>query len=72
MLDIQKLTAEMGLKSVTTCKLDALKSVRQIDESDSQDAPKCGESESIQTSDSPKSDIENISDAAPGLFLECH
>ncbi|KAL8474008.1 hypothetical protein ACS0TY_030043 [Phlomoides rotata] len=65
-LDIQKLTTEMGLKCVTTCKLDALKSVRKIDESDSQDAPKSGESVSIQTSDSSKSDIENVSDAAPG------
>ncbi|KAL8473991.1 hypothetical protein ACS0TY_030731 [Phlomoides rotata] len=53
-------------KCVTTCKLDALKSVRKIDESDSQDAPKCGESVSIQTSDSSKLDIENISDAVPG------
>ena len=28
MLDIQKLSAEMGLSCITTCKLDALKSVR--------------------------------------------
>lgn len=66
MLDIQKLVAEMGLKCITTCKLDALKSVRQINESDSQDAPRCGENASIQFSDSSKSHIENISGAGPG------
>ena len=27
MLDVQKLSAEMGLTCITTCKLDALKSV---------------------------------------------
>lgn len=27
MLDVQKLSAEMGLRCITTCKLDALKSV---------------------------------------------
>ncbi|KAL7086508.1 hypothetical protein ACP275_13G006300 [Erythranthe tilingii] len=47
-LDIQNLVAEMGLKCITCYKLDALKSVRQIDESHSQDARECVESESIQ------------------------
>ncbi|GFQ03010.1 putative methyltransferase nsun6 [Phtheirospermum japonicum] len=38
-LGIQKLAAELDLKCITTYKLDALKSVEQINNPDSQDAP---------------------------------
>lgn len=70
MLDIQKLAAEMGLKCITTYKLDALRSVQRINKSDSQDSPQCGESESIQNSNSSKLGIEKISDAALGAHGE--
>ncbi|KAL0400263.1 UNVERIFIED_CONTAM: rRNA (cytosine-C(5))-methyltransferase NOP2C [Sesamum radiatum] len=63
-LNIQKLAAEMGLKCITTYKLDALRSVQRINKSVSQDAPMCGESESIQNSDSLTSKIQEISDTA--------
>ncbi|KAK4397733.1 rRNA (cytosine-C(5))-methyltransferase NOP2C [Sesamum angolense] len=66
-LDIQKLAAEMGLKCITTYKLDALRSVQRINKSVCQDAPMCGESESIQNSDSLTSIIQEISDTA----LDC-
>ncbi|KAL0307236.1 UNVERIFIED_CONTAM: rRNA (cytosine-C(5))-methyltransferase NOP2C [Sesamum radiatum] len=66
-LDIQKLAAEMGLKCITTYKLDALRSVQRINKSVCQDAPMCGESESIQNSDSLTSIIQEISETA----LDC-
>ncbi|KAL2246002.1 UNVERIFIED_CONTAM: rRNA (cytosine-C(5))-methyltransferase NOP2C, partial [Sesamum indicum] len=66
-LDIQKLAAEMGLKCITTYKLDALRSVQRINKSVSEDAPMCGESESIQNSDSLTSKTQEISNTA----LEC-
>ncbi|KAL7128603.1 hypothetical protein ABFS83_13G006000 [Erythranthe nasuta] len=64
-LDIQNLVAEMGLKCITCYKLDALKSVRQIDESDSQDARECVESESIQRleSSTPVATSEQLTNA---------
>ncbi|KAK4437476.1 rRNA (cytosine-C(5))-methyltransferase NOP2C [Sesamum alatum] len=65
--DIQKLAAEMGLKCITTYKLDALRSVQRINKSDSQDASTCGDSESIQNSDSLTAKIQEISDTA----LDC-
>ncbi|KAK6116314.1 hypothetical protein DH2020_049941 [Rehmannia glutinosa] len=65
-LDIQKLAAEMDIKCITTYKLDALKSVERINNLDSQDAPQCGQSESIERSDSLRSGIEEISITAPG------
>lgn len=65
-LGIQKLAAEMGLKCITTYKLDALRSVLRINNPDSQDAPQHGESESIQNPDSSKSGIEKILGAALG------
>lgn len=61
-LEIQKLAAELGLKCITTYKLDALKSVQHINKSDSQDATQGGENGSIQYSDLPKSGIEKVSD----------
>ncbi|KAL6499924.1 hypothetical protein OROGR_027834 [Orobanche gracilis] len=56
-LGIQNLAAELDLKCITTNKPDALKSVAP----ESQDAPQCGENESIQISDSSKPEIENLS-----------
>ncbi|GER54039.1 ribosomal RNA small subunit methyltransferase B [Striga asiatica] len=50
-LDIQKRAAEMGLKCITTYKLDALKSVEKIIDPDSQASPQCGENESMKISD---------------------
>ncbi|KAL6570492.1 rRNA (cytosine-C(5))-methyltransferase nop2c [Orobanche gracilis] len=58
-LGIQKLAAELDLKCITTYKLDALRSVAP----ESRDAPKCGENESIQMSDSSKPENANLSHA---------
>ncbi|KAI3457699.1 hypothetical protein Pfo_014362 [Paulownia fortunei] len=63
-LDIQKLSAEMGLKCITTYKLDALRSVERINKSDSHDSPQRGENENSQRSDSSTSGIEKISETA--------
>ncbi|XP_057792904.1 rRNA (cytosine-C(5))-methyltransferase NOP2C isoform X2 [Salvia miltiorrhiza] len=63
-LEIQKLAAELGLKCITTYKLDALKSVQRINKSDNQDAPQGELNESIQNPESPKCGIEKISDTA--------
>lgn len=66
-LEIQKLAAELGLKCITTYKLDALKSVQRINKSDNQDAQQAGVNDSIQNSNSPKSGIEEISETALGF-----
>lgn len=66
MLDIQKLAAELGLKCITTYKLDALKSVQQINQSHSQNTPQCEVNESIQNSEPLESGIEQIPDTALG------
>ncbi|XP_022898571.1 putative methyltransferase NSUN6 isoform X2 [Olea europaea var. sylvestris] len=59
--EIQKLAAELGLKCITTYKLDALKSVQQMSESDRKDTLQCGEKiESIGISDSLTAGIEKI------------
>ncbi|KAL6569059.1 hypothetical protein OROGR_000784 [Orobanche gracilis] len=63
-LGIQYLAAELDLKCITTYKLDALKSVAP----ESQDAPQCGENESIKISDSSKPEIENLSHGYRGVF----
>ncbi|KAL1560940.1 rRNA (cytosine-C(5))-methyltransferase nop2c, variant 2 [Salvia divinorum] len=66
-LEIQKLAAELGLKCITTYKLDALKSVQRINKSDNQDATQGGVNGSIQNSELPKSGIEKVSDTALGF-----
>lgn len=66
MLDIQKLAAEMDLKCITSYKLDALKSVQQINISDSQEAPECVESENNQRSNSSTPELEMLSETALG------
>ncbi|KAG6417033.1 hypothetical protein SASPL_124474 [Salvia splendens] len=66
-LEIQKLAAELGLKCITTYKLDALKSVQHINKSDNQDATQGGVNGSIQYSDLPKSGIEKVSDTTVGF-----
>lgn len=67
MLGIQKLAAEIGLNCITTCKLDALKSVRIVDKSESNDASQAGENESIQMSGTLISKAEKISDTGLGV-----
>ncbi|KAH9770649.1 rRNA (cytosine-C(5))-methyltransferase NOP2C [Citrus sinensis] len=69
-MDIQKLAAEMGLKCITTYKLDALKAVRRKNESN--DEPNMCNSKdnnyiTSQTSDSMKLHKEVPSIAAEGL-----
>ena len=75
-LEIQKLAAELGLKCITTYKLDALKSVQRINKSDNQDATQGGVNGSIQNSELPKSGLEKVSDTVLGfsqgeLFSRC-
>lgn len=65
-LEIQKLAAELGLKCITAYKLDALKSVQQLNKCDDQDAPQDRPNESIQNFESPKTEIEKISDTGLG------
>lgn len=69
-MDIQKLAAEMGLKCITTYKLDALKAVRRKNESN--DEPNMCNSKdnnyiTSQNSDSMKLHKEVPSIAAEGL-----
>lgn len=64
MLEIQKLAAELGLKCITAYRLDALKSVQQIN--DNKDALQDGPNKSIQNFETTKTEIEKISDAALG------
>ncbi|KAL2493642.1 NOL1/NOP2/sun family protein [Forsythia ovata] len=65
--EIQKLAAEMGLKCITTYKLDALRSVQRMSESDRKDTPQCGEQvESNEISDSSAAGIEEMSSTAIG------
>ena len=68
MLDIQKLAAEMGLDCITTYKLDALKSVRQKNESKDM-TTRCSTEDivdlTIQNSDSLRSQIETMPSTAP-------
>ncbi|KAL3633669.1 rRNA (cytosine-C(5))-methyltransferase nop2c [Castilleja foliolosa] len=64
-LGIQKLAAELGLKCITTYKLDALKSVEQINNPDSQDAPQCEKTENTQMPDSSISGNEKLAITAP-------
>ncbi|PIN11510.1 tRNA and rRNA cytosine-C5-methylase (nucleolar protein NOL1/NOP2) [Handroanthus impetiginosus] len=68
-LDIQKLAAEMGLKCITTYKLDALRSVQKINKTETEGAPhpsQHGENESLIISDSSTSGTEGIPDTALG------
>lgn len=69
-MDIKKLAAEMGLKCITTYKLDALKAVRRKNESN--DEPNMCNSKdnnyiTSQNSDSMKLHKEVPSIAAEGL-----
>lgn len=58
--------AELGLKCITTFKLDALKSVQQINQSDNQNAPQCEVNESIQNSEPSESRLDQIPDTDLG------
>ncbi|XP_030482908.2 rRNA (cytosine-C(5))-methyltransferase NOP2C [Cannabis sativa] len=82
-LNIQKLAAEMGLRSITTYKLDALKSVRQSNECDDKtnlagtdDTTNLAITEdnysvTVQSSDSMKIQVEKDSSAVlDGLIAE--
>lgn len=67
MLDVQKLCAEMGLSCITTCKLDALKSVclpnTLNDSTTLANGDNCGSVTQLSSNEEVASDASRISEA---------
>lgn len=67
-MDIQKLAAEMGLKCITTYKLDALKAVRRKNESN--DEPNMCNSKDNNYTTSQNSDLMKLHKEVPSIAAE--
>lgn len=67
MKDIQKLAAEMGLKCITTYKLDALKAVRRGNECDDTINQACSTNDNDITLQSSLQEEENASISSEGM-----